>query len=79
MQKASPSEILNTYKVDELKKLINQYDIRITGNKKAELINSITTYSAIKKIDLPPMYCLSEKGLSFIATHEDLIQSHFQK
>ena len=73
LRRATPEEVINSFTVERLKGLLEQYGYPKTG-KKADLISRIIDYIDLTKIELPPMCCISEKGQTFIDQHSDLIK-----
>jgi hypothetical protein len=72
LRKATAAEILSTYKVAELKSILETNGIPAKG-KKAELIQLAESIDPAS-LKLPVMYCVSEKGLAFMEQHSDLIK-----
>ena len=76
---ADIAEILNTYKVDELKNILKDSNLKVTG-KKLELINRIkeeVPEEVINKIkSYKQIYVLSEKGKKFLDENRDYIKIH---
>lgn len=76
---ANIGEILNTYKVDELKNILKNSNLKVTG-KKSELIDRIrekVSEEVINKIKLNKrIYVLSEKGQKFLENNKDYIKIH---
>ena len=72
LREASAAEVLNTFKVADLKSILDVNGLPAKG-KKAELIKVVESIdpSALK---LPIMYCVSEKGLAFMEQNNDLIK-----
>ena len=62
---SNPEEILSTYKVAELKEILEKHNLPTTGTK-AELIPRIVTSIDAKRLKLQPMCQLSKKGYDFI-------------
>lgn len=72
-RKATDAEILDTYKVQELKEILENHGHTATG-KKADLITAITENIPSEKLKLPELYSLASKGWEFIKQHDDLIK-----
>lgn len=70
---ATPAEVLNTYRIKELQEILEKYRIMPIG-RKADLIDEILRSIPIKKLKLPTMYFISDKGMEYIKAHEDLIK-----
>lgn len=71
-RKATPSEILNTYRVAEIKEILNSYGVKAEG-KKTVLIDTLLEQVTPEELKLPELFRLSSKGWDFIEQHEDLI------
>lgn len=67
----APAETLTTYKVTELKDILNANSLPTTG-KKLDLISRIVLSVDLEKLNLPKMCCISEKGTDFINQNQDL-------
>lgn len=76
---ADIAEILNNYKVDELKNISKNSNLKVAG-KKLELINRIKEEApeeVINKIkSYKQIYVLSEKGKKFLDENRDYIKIH---
>ena len=72
LREASTAEILSTFKVSELKSVLESNGLPTKG-KKPELIQMATSIDPAS-LKLPVMYCVSEKGLAFMKQHSDLIK-----
>lgn len=72
LRKATVAEILNTFKVVDLKALLESHGLAAKG-KKAELIRTAESIDPAT-LKLPVLYCVSEKGLSFMEQNADLIK-----
>ena len=66
---------LSTYKVAELKKILETHNLSTKG-KKDDLLSRIIEEVDLKGLSLPSYYTLSEKGFAFIKEHDDLIKLH---
>ena len=75
LRPATNLEILETLKVADLKNILEGNGIQAKG-KKAELISRISESVDCNKLNLPSMYCVSEKGLAFMEQNEDYIKLH---
>ena len=73
---ADAAEILNTYKVPELKEILQNNGLPASARKKADLIGQIIECVSPSSMNLPKMYCVSDKGLAFLEEHKDLVQLH---
>lgn len=73
LREATASEILCTYKVDELKAILEAHGLQTKG-RKAELITRISESVNSKDLHLPAMCCVSDDGLAFIEQNKDLIE-----
>lgn len=71
-RESRPDEILNTYRVPQLKEIMLSYNIAPRG-KKADMISSLLDAVPSRKLNLPKLYCLSQKGFDYVKEHEDLI------
>lgn len=71
--RATESEVLNNFKVAELKEILEIHNIQCKG-KKAELIETIIESISIDDLNLPEMYVVSAKGKDYISVHEDMLQ-----
>lgn len=80
-EKASPSEMLNTLKVAELKQLLTDMGESATGKKDALIEKLAASVSDEKMHQLfpAPHFVLSEKGSAFIAEHNDYVLIHRHK
>lgn len=74
LRNAMPMEILDTFKVPELKDILDQYGIVTKSKKRADLLLDIQNNIDINLLTLPLLYCVSEKGQDFMEQHEDLIK-----
>ena len=72
LREATAIEILSTYKVAELKSILETSGIPAKG-KKSELIQLAESMDPAS-LKLPAMYCVSEKGMAFMEQHSDLIK-----
>lgn len=72
LRESTASEILSTFKVADLKAVLESNGLPAKG-KKAELIQMAESIDPTA-LDLPVMYCVSEKGLDFMAQNDDLIK-----
>lgn len=72
-QETDVSEVLNTYKVVELKEMMSAHGL-VPKGKKADLIDTILQNVDVKKLNLPVMYSVSEKGNAFLQQHADLLK-----
>lgn len=70
---ATTAEILDTFKVAELKSILETNGIPAKG-KKADLIKQILENINPSALKIPVMYCVSEKGKGFIEQNADLIK-----
>ena len=70
---ATPAEILNTYSLAELQAMAEKNGLSSEG-KKAILIERITNSVPIRKLKLPTMYFISDKGMEYIEKHKNLIK-----
>lgn len=79
LKQASINEILYTFKLDDLKKILKQNNLKVTG-KKAELIDRIISELSEKELNEinfdRNIYTLSEKGKEYIENHKDYIEIH---
>ena len=73
---ADVAEILNTYKVPELKEMLVKNGLSASGRKKADLIDQIVECINASSMNLPQMYCVSDQGLAYLDEHKDLIELH---
>lgn len=73
-RKANPLEILESYSMSDLREILAKKNIEFKGRKKVDIINAISNNIDVEKLNLPVLYCVSEKGLSFISEHEDLVK-----
>lgn len=69
-QKDEEVEYLNSLKVNELKEILKNNHLTVTGNK-SDLIERIVEYVPSNMI-LTSEYHITDKGLNFIAEHEDI-------
>lgn len=69
---AAPAEILSTYKNTQLKDILKANDLSSTG-KKVDLISRIVFSIDLESLSIPPMCCLSEKGIEYINQNQDLV------
>lgn len=74
LRKATPMEVIDTYKVPELKKLLEDHGVDPKGRKRVDLLQKIQDNIDVNALELPQLYCVSEKGLAFMAEHDDLIK-----
>lgn len=65
LEKAQPEELLNTFKVQELKDILQERSLPIKGAK-AVLISRIIENMDISDLDLPEVYVPSKKGIDFL-------------
>lgn len=72
LREATTTEVLSTFKVPELKTLLEAHGISVKG-KKTDLIDAATAIDSAA-LKLPVMYCVSAKGLDFMAQNDDLIK-----
>ena len=76
---ADITEILKSYKVDELKNILKDSNLKVTG-KKLELINRIkeeVPENVINRIkSYKQIYVLSEKGNKFLDENRDYVKIH---
>lgn len=72
-REARPDEILSTYRVAEIKEMLNSHGVTATG-KKAVLIDALLEQVPPDELKLPELFRLSSKGWDFIEQHEDLLQ-----
>lgn len=72
LREATVIEILNTFKVADLKSVLETNGLPAKG-KKSELLEAATAIDPAA-LKLPVMYCVSEKGLEFIEQNTDLIK-----
>lgn len=75
LRDAISAETLDAFKVADLKSILEANGLPAKG-KKAELISQIVKYVDPVKLKLPAMYCVSEKGLEYLAEHDDFIKLH---
>lgn len=75
LRKATVSETLDTFRVVELKTILESHGLPTKG-KKADLIASILASCNEKELKLPLLYVVSETGLAFMDQHKDLIKLH---
>ena len=79
LKEAKTSELLYKFKVDELKKILEENNLKTTG-KKAELIDRINDKIPEEKLNEinfdKDIYILSEKGNSYLENHKDYIKIH---
>ena len=73
---ADAAEILNTYKVPELKEILEKNGLSASARKKADLISQIVECVSTSNMNLPPMYCISDQGQAYLEEHKDLIKLH---
>lgn len=66
---------LSTYKVAELKDILEAHNLSTKG-KKDDLIDRIINDVNLDSLSLPSYYTLSEKGFTFIKENDDLIKLH---
>lgn len=76
LRKATPEEALATYKVIDLKKILDSIGIKTTVRKRSDLIDAIKSNVSLDELELTPLYCVSDSGLAFIGEHSDLIKLH---
>ena len=74
LEEADVSIVLDSYKVPELKEMLAANNVSTTKRKKAEIIDVIIAEVDIKKLKLPAMYILSEKGAEYIKQRSDFLQ-----
>lgn len=78
-KQASINEILHTFKLDDLKKILKENNLKVTG-KKAELIDRIISELSEKELNEinfdRNIYTLSEKGKKYIENNKDYIEIH---
>lgn len=75
------TESLKSLKVDELKTILSEHNLKLKG-KKEELINRIIENideSTIYKYCQVDLYSITEKGRKFLDTHIDYVQIHRHK
>lgn len=65
LEKAKPEELLNTFKAQELKDILQERSLPIKGAK-AVLISRIIENMDISDLDLPEVYVPSKKGIEFL-------------
>lgn len=70
---ATSAEILNTYRLAELQGMAEKYSLSSEG-RKADLIKLILNEVPIRKLKLPTMYFISDKGMEYIEKHKNLIK-----
>lgn len=79
LKQASINEILYNFKLDDLKKILKENNLKVTG-KKAELIDRISSELSEKELNKinfdRNIYTLSEKGKKYIENHKDYIEIH---
>jgi hypothetical protein len=78
---AEPVEVLNSFRIPELKEMLKELNQPVSG-KKALLINRILEFSGDDFLGLhcpEKLYKPSMKGLSFLEKHEDYVQVHRHK
>lgn len=73
---AEAVEILNTYKVPELKEILEKNGLTASSRKKSDLIDQIIERISPSSMNLPKMYCVSDQGLAYLEEHQDLIKLH---
>lgn len=73
---AEAAEILNTYKVPELKEILEKNGLSASSRKKSDLIDRILECVTPSSMNLPNMYCVSDQGLAYLEEHQDLVQLH---
>ena len=80
-EKASPSEMLNTLKVAELKQLLTDMGESATGKKDAliEKLAASVSDEKMRQLFPTPHFVLSEKGSTFISEHNDYVLIHQHK
>ena len=72
-RESTPSEILKTYTVTDLKKILSDNGEKETG-KKTDLIERIEANISPENLPIPKMYSVSDKGLEFIKQNEEFIK-----
>lgn len=78
---AEPVDVLNSFRIPELKGMLKQLDQSVSG-KKAVLINRILESAGDDFLRVhcsKKLYKLSIKGLSFLEEHQDYVQVHKHK
>lgn len=75
LEPADKISILATLKVNELKAILESEGLPVKG-KKADLIDRIAESVPTDKINLPDMFSVSPKGLSFMEDNSDFINLH---
>ena len=75
LRPATTAEILYTFKVSDLKVILESNGLPTKG-KKEELLSQIVESVNPAALKLPVMYCVSEKGLDFMKQNEDFIKLH---
>lgn len=75
LRKATVSETLDTFRVVELKAILESHGLPAKG-KRTDLIASILASCNEKELKLPLLYVVSETGLAFMDQHKDLIKLH---